>query len=309
MDDFGYYSLMNGLIDSLLDDLGLVVRVADAGGFTAAARQTGIPQTTISRRIASLEQRLGVRVFDRTTRRVALTDAGRQIHEHARLMLEQAEQARLAVTRLRAAPTGRLRITAPVILGQAFVADIVAAFMARYPDVRVLLELTGRVVDLVHEGFDVAIRIGDLPDSALALTRLGAARTGLFAAAGYLAARGMPRAPADLARHAMLVPGLTLGDATVTLSDGTATETVTVTQAMVSNDVVPLIRAAEAECGIAVLPTFAAPPSLRPVLPAWRSPPIAINALTPSSRGSLPSVRAFLDMATEQLRHAATGAG
>lgn len=300
---------MDGLIDALLGDLGLVVRVAEAGGFTAAARQTGVPQATVSRRIASLEGRLGVRVFDRTTRRVALTDAGRQIYEHARLMLEQAEQAQTAATRLRSAPAGRLRITAPVILGQAFVADIVAAYMARYPDVRVLLELTGRVVDLVHEGFDVAIRIGPLPDSTLALTRLGAARTGLFAAAGYLASRGTPRAPAHLARHAMLLPGLALGDATVTLSDGAATERVTVSQAMVSNDVVPLIRAAEAKCGIAVLPTFAAPPSLEPVLPAWRSPPIAVNALTPSWKGSLPSVRTFVDMARDRLRHAGTDTG
>lgn len=286
---------MNGLIDYHIADLLLLVRVADASGFTAAARVTGYPQATISRRIAQLEKQLGVRLLDRSTRRVALTDAGHRVCEHARLMLDQAEVIRSVAHELQAEPSGTLRIVSPVVLGQAFVGQVVAQFMALHSKVKVKLELSSRNMDLIDEGFDVAIRIGRVPDSSLAMHHIGTVRTALFATPAYIARAPAIAEPEDLTDHPMLMLGLSLTDSTLNFVSGQRRQSVAPSKQLTSNDVQPLLAAARASVGIAVLPSFMVSTSvpeygLLEVLPAWSMPDIAVSALTPSTRGNLPAV-------------------
>lgn len=298
---------MNGLIDAMLSDLALFVRVSDSGGFTAAAKLTRIPQTTVSRRIAVLEDKLQARLLDRTTRRVALTPAGQQVYEHSKRMLEQGEAAAASLEAMQARPKGMLRLTCPVILGQAFVGDIAAQFMALNADVRIKLELTGRRVDMVEEGFDIAIRVGRLPDSSLAVTKLTTARTGLYASPDYLANHGPITAPSNLAAHPMLVFGSSSDARHIVLRKGDTSETVAAQVRMTCNDPIPPLTAAKRSLGIVELPQFVATfdvvrGTLIELLPDWRMTETEINALTPSYRGTLPAVREFLDLAKHQLR-------
>lgn len=300
---------MNGLVDPLLSDLALLVRVSDSGGFTAAAKLTKIPQATVSRRIAMLEQSLQVRLFDRTTRRVALTPAGQQVYRHAKLMLEQGEAAASSLRALQERPSGTLRVTCPIVLGQAFVDDIAAEFMAAHPDVRIRIELTGRRVDLVEEGFDIAIRVGKLPDSNLAVTRLASARTGLFASPAYVENHRPIEKPADLCSHEVLIYAGSLDPRTLTLSQNGIGETVSAPVRMACNDPLPVLTAARRSLGIAELPRFVATTdvangTLVELLAEWRMAETEINALTPSFRGTLPVVREFRDLARKMLRGA-----
>lgn len=298
---------MSELIDDALTDLALLVRVADNGGFTAAARLTGIPQATVSRRIALLEKRFGTQLLHRTTRRVSLTQAGQRIYDYARLMLDQAEAAAAAVAALQSEPTGALRIVAPVILGQVFIGDIVADFMARYPKVSVKLELTGRQVDIVEESVDIAIRVGRVRDSALRLNHLGSASTGLYAAPQYLSASPEILNPADLSSHPVLSIGLSLDPKPLTLRCSNQLEVIPLQARMACNDTIPLKKAAIAGLGIAILPRFSVADELVSgelveVLPEWKTPTATVSALTLSSRGALPIVRLFLEAMQHQLQ-------
>ncbi|MCR9088836.1 MAG: LysR family transcriptional regulator [Rhodobacteraceae bacterium] len=300
---------MNGLIDALLSDLALVVRVSDSGGFTAAAKLTKIPQATVSRRIAMLEENLQVRLFDRTTRRVALTPAGRQVYRHAKLMLEQGEAAAASLQALQERPAGTLRVTCPIVLGQAIVDDIAAEFLTAHPDVRIRIELTGRRVDLVEEGYDIAIRVGRLPDSSLAVTRLASARTGLYASPDYVRRHRPIEKPSDLSANDLLIFAGSLEPRSVTLSQDQIQETVTAPVRMACNDPLPVLTAARSSLGIAEVPRFVATRdvatgALVELLTDWRMAETEINALTPSFRGALPVVREFLDLAKSLLGRA-----
>jgi DNA-binding transcriptional LysR family regulator len=297
---------MNGLIDDRLTDLALLVRVHETGGFTAASRTTGHPQATVSRRISQLEARLGVRLLNRTTRSVALTDAGQRVYELARAMLDQAEVISSVTQGLLAEPSGNLRVVAPVILGQAFVGDVMAEFMTLHRKVLVKLELTSRRIDLIEGGFDIAIQIGRTADSSLALTGLGTVRTGLFASPAYLHESASITEPSDLLHHDVFSIGLSLSKGVLRFQLGDRQEIVSPRKRMASNDVQPLLAAASSGIGIAVLPTFTGRKSvengtLQEVLPAWRMPAVNVSALTPSTRGALPSVREFLVLMKRRL--------
>jgi DNA-binding transcriptional LysR family regulator len=296
---------MNRLIDGQLLDLALLVRVVDFGGFTAAARATGIPQATISRRIGLLEQAFGVRLLDRTTRRVKLTEAGSRVYESARLMVDQGEAASAAANALKSEPSGALRIIAPVILGRYFIGDILADFLNDYPKVNAKLELSGRTVDLVEEGFDIAIRIGSSPDSSLSQFHLGKTYTGFYVTPSYLASNPV-RQPSDLADHPIMAPGSKLGKSQLKLSKGGSVTNVEVALHFVCNDAQPLLAAAERGLGVAVLPRFKGDVAVKTgtvvrILADWELPETIINGLTPSSRGSLPAVRLFLEYTKQRL--------
>jgi DNA-binding transcriptional LysR family regulator len=296
---------MNGLIDHSIADLALLVRVVDFAGFTAASRATGIPQATVSRRISMLEKRLGMRLLDRTTRQLKLTLAGTRVYESARLMLDQAEAAGAAANELKAEPSGALRILAPVILGRYYIGDIVAEFLSMHPAVHVKLELASRSVDLVEEGFDIAIRIGNVPDSSLALTHLGKAQTGLYVSPTFHAAH-IIRHPSDLGLHPIMAPLLNLKKSTLAFTRDTVRTRVDVSLHFVCNDAQPLLSAAEKGLGVAVLPRFKGDAAVRSgtlvrVLDNWELPDTIINALTPSTRGALPAVRLFLEYAKQRL--------
>ena len=180
------------------------VRVVETGGFSSAGRALGMAPSSVSRRIGDLEGGLGVRLFHRTTRRLSLTSAGETYYERARLIVSAVEEANLAVTRERAAPSGVLRVTVPASVARRHVAPAVAAFHAEHPGVRVVMSVTDRMADLVDEGWDVAIRAGRLEDSSLIARKVGEARRLLAASPAYLEQAGWPGHPEELLEHACL---------------------------------------------------------------------------------------------------------
>ncbi len=267
--------------------------MAEAGGFSAAARATGRPQATLSRRIAGLETALGMDLFERSARGVALTEAGRRVYAHASLMREQAEAARSAVAEIGGSVSGALHVTAPVILGQVLVAAVAADFLRDHPLVGMRLEWTGRSVDPGDEDVDVAIMIGMAANPNLVRTRLGMVQSGLYAPPGYR--DGLPDDPAGLDGATVVGIGGRLPHAQFALTRGAEVATVRLNRRMASNDVSPVVAAAEA-CGcLAFLPAFSVPAGWRRVLPDWTMPDYEVNAFRTASRGALPKVRLFLD--------------
>ena len=178
----------------------VLVRVVDAGGFSAAARQIGVAPSSISRQINELESDLGVRLFHRTTRKLSLTEAGQIYYERAGRVITDVDEARLAVSEL-GSPTGILRVTIPTGIGRGLIVSAIPAFLERYPGVRVVLSMTDYMVDLVAGGFDVGIRVGQLSDSSLKARRIGESRRVVCASSDYLEHSGTPRRPEELEDH------------------------------------------------------------------------------------------------------------
>ena len=196
----------NPLLFDEMMPLHAFVRAVEDGGFSAAARRLGVTPSAVSKQVAHLEARLGARLLRRTTHHVSLTEAGSVFYQHCRRVLAELEDATLSVTALDARPRGLLRISAPAVLGEVHVGAMAAAFQDAFPDVRVDLDASDRLVDLVEEGFDVAIRIADtLEDSTLVVRRLAPEQRLLCASPTYLQRRGTPRTPDDLADHDCLV--------------------------------------------------------------------------------------------------------
>ncbi|KAA0684231.1 LysR family transcriptional regulator [Roseomonas genomospecies 6] len=186
------------------DGIDEFVAVADCGGFSRAAERLRISSSQVSRQVARLEDRLQARLFYRTTRSVTLTEAGRSLLAHCRRLIEERDEALLAVSDLQAEPKGLLRLTCAVAYGERFVVPLVNGFLERHPQLRVEIELTNRRLDLVHEGVDLAVRLGRLMDSSLVATRIAPRVMHLCAAPSYLERRGTPRTLADLAEHECL---------------------------------------------------------------------------------------------------------
>jgi DNA-binding transcriptional LysR family regulator len=291
-----------------LNDVLVFTRVADLGSFTAAAQRLSLPKSSVSARVARLEARLGARLLERSTRKVRLTAVGARYHEHARRVILELEQAAAAVERFRSAPSGTLRISAALVMGQVLLRPVVTEFMRLHPAVQVVVELSNRRVDLLEEGFDVAVRAGTLPDSALVARRLGQAGARLFASPAYLKRRGVPRRPADLPDHDLLEGSPTLSNAGWTLRHdrGDAVEQVAARFRLVANDAVVLQAAALEGLGIASLPTFTiqddlAAGRLKTVLPDWSTRHLDIHAVFPSHKSLSPALRAFVDLAALHL--------
>jgi DNA-binding transcriptional LysR family regulator len=182
-----------------LDELTVFLAIFEAGSLVAASRRLRRSPPAVTRALGALEDRIGLRLFERTTRRLAATEAGRSLAERARTLLADYEAALVGASQ--APVRGVLRITAPVQFGRRHVAPIVSAFLNDYPDIRIELTLNDRNLDLIEEGVDVAVRIGGLPDSTLIARQVGSVRRVVVASPRYLAARGMPRVPSDLAKH------------------------------------------------------------------------------------------------------------
>lgn len=183
------------------DAMSVLLAVVDEGNLSAGARRLRLPLTTVSRKVADLEQHLRTRILVRTSRTVTLTDAGRSYVAAARRILEQVEEAERATTGEYSAPRGELAITAPVVFGQRHLMPVVTEFLAAHPEIAIRVLLFDRNLNLVDDGIDLALRIGTLTDSALMVTRIGAIRRIVCAAPGYLARRGVPLTPDDLAGH------------------------------------------------------------------------------------------------------------
>ncbi len=290
-----------------LNEVSTFVKVVEAGGFTAAAEELELPKSTISRRIARLEERLGVRLLERTTRKMRLTEAGQAYFDQVAVAVATLHSASSAAEEQQDVPRGLLKLTAPVDLGHAFLGDLLVRFTKRYPEVHVQVELTGRVVDLIREGFDVALRAGQLQDSSLVARRLGGTNIGLYASPAYLERRGVPKTPEQLRAHDFVAHGGVVGHGKLPLvGSGGAQVTVEVEGALSGNDFTFVLRAIEAGGGIGLVPKFGArracaEGSLVHVLPEWTRQGGGLHLVYPSARFLPAKTRAFRDFVLADL--------
>ena len=291
--------------------LAALVKVVQAGSFTRAAEAMRTQKAHLSRVITHLERELGVRLLERTTRSLSLTEVGREIFERAVGILGAVEDAERVAQRMLAEPRGVLKLTCGVEFGVIAVSRWIDAYLQRYPQVSVDADFTGRVIDIVHEGFDLAIRVGELPDSRLAARRLGELHYGLFASPDYLARRGIPGSPEELAQHDLLV--FTAGSHRVgwRLVQGSENRRIEAPARLRINNSFAVRDAAIQGLGIAQLPALVANAALSSaqltrVLPDWHPPAVPVHALFPSNRYLTPKVRAFIDHAVHAFSTEAT---
>lgn len=283
----------------------LFARVVEAGSFTAAAQALGISRALASKLIQTLEESLGVRLLNRTTRRVSLTDAGRNYYLRISEILAQLAEAEAEAAELQVEPRGRLRVSAPISFSVRHLAPALSEFQRRHPRVELELELSDRLVDLVDEGFDLAIRIGKLADSSLVARRIAPACLVMVASPGYLDRAGVPREPADLVKHNFLIYTLATRREEIVLErDGETLATRIRGNLRVDNG--DFIAAAAIEGhGISVLPTFIVGEHLKraelvPVLEDWAIPSIAIHAVYAQTRSLPAKTRALIDFLVER---------
>jgi DNA-binding transcriptional LysR family regulator len=293
-----------------LNDFFLFVQVVDRGGFTAAGRTLRIPKSTLSHRIQQLETNLGVRLLNRTSRQFGTTDAGKEFYHHAVAMLREAEQAETAIRHRLSEPTGVVRCTAGVATMQFAMRDMLPDFLSLYPKVNVVAHATDRIVDIVGENYDVAVRAhsNPLPDSNLVQRTLTPAPWFLFAGSAYLDSNKAPETPRDLQKHPSLFMMRT-GVAPVwrLRHSSKAKDQVVLPLAprLLGDDMIGLKQAAIKGLGIVALPGYVCRDevrsgALRRVLPNWLAGDSTITALVPYRQGLLPSVRVFLNhLATE----------
>ncbi len=294
---------MNDL--SVLYDMTLFVEVARTGNFSRASTSLGVPGATLSRRIAAMERRFGVRLFDRTTRRVELTDAGRRYFERCDALVDQA---RLAQDTLRDAAeglTGHVRVSMPVDMGVHHVGALLPEFARRYPGISFELDLSPGNRDLVGEHVDVAIRIGAVKGDQLIVRRLGSVEMLLFAAPSYLERQGEPQQPADLVAHECITLPVPQRQPRWTLTRDACVMEVTVRGRFALNNLGLMRVLAERGLGIAVLSHALAREAVNagrlvPVLQGWTLPPLPVHAVM-SSRLQPASVRAFVDFLAARL--------
>ncbi len=281
-----------------LNELLVFARVVQTGSFTAAARSLKMPKSTVSRKVSDLEERMGAQLLQRTTRALRLTDVGHAYYEHCARAVAEAEAAELAVTRMQATPHGLLRVTTPLAFG--FVGPIVARFLRQYPEVQVDMVCTDRTVDLMEEGFDLAVRAGRLADSTLMVRKVGQVERLVVAAPSYLQERGTPKTPRDLEKHDCLLFGAGREGHTWVLSSGGKTVEVPIQARLVLNEPDMLRAVTMAGAGISLLPNLypsedLATGRLRRVLPEWSSTGAPVHAVYPGNRHHSPKVMAFVD--------------
>lgn len=294
-----------------LNDILVFARVVEAGSFTAAARHLGMPKTTVSRRIAALEREVGVRLLQRTTRSLNMTDAGRLYYEQSSQALRTLEDANLRLAEARTDLSGTIRISAPVGFGGYFLTSTVFDFLAIHPKAKVELRLTDDNLNLVQGGIDLAFRTGVLSDSTLIARKLASTHRLLCASPDYLARRGVPVVPADLARHHCVIVGQSTASAHWVLDGPHGQEAVTVSGRFAANEMQASIAAAIAGYGIAQLPhqlaeAYIKDGRLRRVLDEYTTPAGGLYAVYPSSRHLSPLVKAFIELAAERLSAAGT---
>ena len=291
-----------------LNDLYYFAAVVDHGGFAAAERALGIPKSRLSRRISALENELGVRLLQRSTRRFAVTDVGQSVHRHAQSMLAEAQAAREAVDRLSAEPRGVVRVGVPVSLAQQQMPQLLPEFLARYPQVRVQLHVSNRRVDLINEGFDVAIRVRNRhdDDGSLVMRSVGQIPELLVASPKYLAGMGRPQMPGDLAGHVTLSMGEDEARQYWELQRDGETTRIELKPRVAGFDFPMLMALAKQGIGITLLPETLCADAVRSgelevVLPEWRLPQGIAHLVFASRRGLLPAVRVFIDFLAERM--------
>ena len=295
-----------------LNDMLFFAEVVDRGGFAAAGRSLGLPKSRLSRRIAELEARLGVRLLQRTTRKLSLTQAGEIYHRHCVAMREQAEAADEAVAQVQSEPRGTVRVACPVTLAQTTIGPLLPRFLAEHPQVRVEMAVTNRVVDLVQEGVDVAIRVRwTLEDSgSLVIKHLGPTASVLVASPQLLQRFGAPHAPRELQQLPTVAMSAADGRASWALEGpGGQRFDFQHRPGYTADDLVTLKCAVLQGAGMCVLPDYLCTEEMRAgtlvsVLPEWHPPAGMVLAVFPSRRGMVPAVRRFLDYLGAHVRGA-----
>lgn len=283
------------------------VAVVDSGGFASAARKLNLSPPVVTRAVAELEERLGLRLLTRTTRFVRVTEAGARYAEDCRRILAEVEEAETAAAGTQATPRGTLTVTAPVLFGQLYVTPILVSYLQQFPEVDAQCLFLDRVVSFVEEGIDVAVRIGELPDSSLQATRVGRVRPVLVAAPAYLEARDTPRRPEDLAEHSIIsAAGVNPVSEWRFNDDGKPLlQRLQPRMRTTTND--SAIAAAVAGLGIARLLSYQVAAHVRSgalqvVLEDFEGAPLPVHVVHHEGRRVTQKVRAFVDLAVDRLR-------
>lgn len=290
-----------------LHEIEVFIAVADAGSFAKAGARLRLSPPAVTRAISALENRLGARVFNRTTRSLTITDVGQRFLESARRVLTDLESAEKEAVGETGAPQGHLTVTASVTFGRSALAPVVCSFLAQYPRVSVSVLLLDRIANLVEEGIDLAVRIGPLPDSSLVAKRVGTVRRVLVASPGYLARRGAPLSPADLRLHSMIAFTGLMPNREWRFFDGRTGNSVSFMPRLEINDALAAIAAAEMGDGITIALSYMVANHVREgrlvtVLDNVTPPPVPVHLVYPQNRLIAPKLRAFVDFVTPRLR-------
>jgi DNA-binding transcriptional LysR family regulator len=280
-------------------------RVVEQGGFAAAARELRLSRSAVNKYVIDLEQELGVQLLARTTRKVTPTENGQAYYERCRAILADLEEADVAVTRLQSEPRGLLRVNAPMSFGTLHLGGAVADFMEKHPQLQIQLVLSDQQIDPVQEGFDLTLRIADLPSSSLVARRIVPARRVVCASPAYLERRGVPKHPDDLRQHDCLAYGHLATGNQWKLVGADGDHWIRIPWTLCTNNAEVLRDAAVAGRGIALLPTFIAGADLqegrlRTVLPEYQAPEISVYAIYPQTRHLSVKVRLFIDFLVER---------
>jgi DNA-binding transcriptional LysR family regulator len=283
------------------------VAVVDSGGFASAARKLNLSPPVVTRAVAELEERLGLRLLTRTTRVVRVTDAGARFAEDCRRILADIDEAETTATGTHTTPRGTLTLTAPVLFGQLYVTPILVSYLQQFPEVDAQCLFLDRVVNVVEEGIDVAVRIGELPDSSLQAVRVGRVRRVLVASPAYLQARGLLQRPEDLAGHTIVSAAGVNPVSEWRFNDAGTAQVQRLQPRMRTTTNDSAIAAAVAGLGIARLLSYQVAAQVRsgalqPVLEAFESAPLPVHVVHHEGRRATQKVRAFVDLAVERLR-------
>lgn len=291
-----------------LTDIAVFVQVVDSGSFTAAAERLEISKSVVSKYVTRLEDRLGARLLNRTTRRLSLTEVGHVFYERSRKGLADIEDAELEVSRMQGTPRGTLRLNTPMSFGIMHIAPGLGEFMRQYPDVTVDMNLNDRIVDVIEEGYDVSIRIADLPDSSLVARRLAPCRHAIVAAPEYLDKHGTPRTPADLRNHNIITYRYQASaqEWHFRSADNKASA-VPVSGSLVVDNSLAIRAALLAGVGIGRTPTFVVGEDIRegrlvPLLKDHETLEVSIYLVYAQRRHMSPKVRAFVDFMTARIQ-------
>lgn len=283
-----------------LNDIVVFTKVVETRSFTGAAEQLGLPKSTVSRKLAQLEERLGVRLVQRTTRKLALTDIGEAYYERAARIVSDLQAAEQVVMDMQASPRGRLRVTAPIDLSSLYLGRIIADFNVAHPEVNVELDGSDRVVDLIEESFDLAIRFGPLPESTLIARKLASFQAVLCASPEYLAKHTAPKTVEELEDHdkVLFLPSARMPS--WTLNNGDQTYELTRPAKFSSNNLMAVRDAVHAGLGVSALAEFTVACDLHEgrlvrILPEWTSPSLDINAVYPARQNMPPRLSLFLE--------------
>ncbi|MGF1695736.1 LysR family transcriptional regulator [Vibrio lamellibrachiae] len=291
-----------------INDMLVFATVVEAGSFTAAAESMGLPKSNISRKVTRLEEKLGVRLLERSTRTQHLTEIGGQYYAYCRRIQEEVSASQLAVETMLERPQGTLKVCASVAIGQSMLAGLIPTFHQRFPDIDIELDLTNRRVDVLEEGYDVVIRVGELSLSNLVAKKLSRLCLSLYCSPGYQEKRGLPTEPNDLTNHECLLMSAKERKPIWTLKNQTESVQIAIKPVLKCDDFSVLKQLTVDGMGISELPQYMVKElvgrgELVKVLPEWEFEPVNLYAIYPSHRGATPKLRAFLDYLYEGLTH------